>query len=67
MDKKMCDKISLNKLRKNWLKPEIIRIKLKPEQAVLSCCDSAGRANTFGEIQCWAIVVDCNGSYSSSS
>ncbi|MDD4295146.1 MAG: hypothetical protein PHP69_06505 [Candidatus Omnitrophica bacterium] len=29
---------------KKWITPEIIRIKLNPEQAVLSCCDNVSKA-----------------------
>ncbi|MDD4294080.1 MAG: hypothetical protein PHP69_01040 [Candidatus Omnitrophica bacterium] len=28
---------------KIWRKPEITKIKLNPEQAVLSCCENIGR------------------------
>jgi hypothetical protein len=29
--------------KQNWLNPEITKIKLNPEQAVLSCCDAVYR------------------------
>ena len=37
----MCSK-KLNK-KKNWIIPEVSRIKLNPEQAVLSCCDNSNK------------------------
>jgi len=37
-----------------WLKPEIFKIKLNPEQAVLSCCDVTVRAGLDGtRFQCF--------------
>lgn len=30
--------------KQEWLNPEMIKIKLNPEQAVLSCCDLSERA-----------------------
>ncbi|MDD4294631.1 MAG: hypothetical protein PHP69_03855 [Candidatus Omnitrophica bacterium] len=37
-----------------WIKPEITRVKLNPEQAILSCCDSGlrGATSVSGGIQC---------------
>ncbi|MDD4294633.1 MAG: hypothetical protein PHP69_03865 [Candidatus Omnitrophica bacterium] len=29
--------------KQKWQKPELTRVKLNPEQAVLSCCDLTGR------------------------
>ncbi|MDD4294298.1 MAG: hypothetical protein PHP69_02160 [Candidatus Omnitrophica bacterium] len=51
-----------NTNRQRWIKPELIQIKLNPEQAVLSCCDFSVRGmNTAGELwyipsgQCWKV------------
>ncbi|MDD4295083.1 MAG: hypothetical protein PHP69_06190 [Candidatus Omnitrophica bacterium] len=30
-------------IRKKWLKPELTKIRLNPEQAVLSCCQAGER------------------------
>ncbi|MDD5070527.1 MAG: hypothetical protein PHV17_07330 [Candidatus Omnitrophica bacterium] len=38
------------KRKKTWKKMEISKVKLNPEQAVLSCCDSAERAVVSGPI-----------------
>ncbi|MFA7114537.1 MAG: hypothetical protein WC214_03635 [Candidatus Omnitrophota bacterium] len=46
---------------KKWITPEIIRIKLNPEQAVLSCCDSSLKIAIYSEIQCMTLTV-CGGS-----
>ncbi|MDD5441210.1 MAG: hypothetical protein PHZ27_03260 [Candidatus Omnitrophica bacterium] len=32
--------------KQKWLNPEMTRVKLNPEQAVLSCCDVVARALT---------------------
>ncbi|MDD5081070.1 MAG: hypothetical protein PHC58_03635 [Candidatus Omnitrophica bacterium] len=46
--------------KQKWLKSEIIKIKLNPEQTVLSCCDSVNRAmfTTFASLRF------CSGPYS---
>ncbi|MDD5441617.1 MAG: hypothetical protein PHZ27_05365, partial [Candidatus Omnitrophica bacterium] len=33
---------------KKWITPEIIRIKLSPEQAILSCCNITNRGPVGG-------------------
>ncbi|MDD4295327.1 MAG: hypothetical protein PHP69_07465 [Candidatus Omnitrophica bacterium] len=43
--------------KQTWIKLEITKIKLKPEQAVLSCCNMFVRAQEndilpFGVVQC---------------
>ena len=45
---------------KKWIKPEMARIKLNPEQAVLSCCDNVSRLI----MKSWAgcMVMTCAGS-----
>ncbi len=35
--------------KKSWRTPVITKIKLNPEQAVLSCCDSTDRAKGMGQ------------------
>jgi len=47
-----------------WGKPEIMRINLRPEQAVLSCCDQSDKAFVdYGSIQCWSnAICDPSGS-----
>lgn len=49
------------KTKKAWKSFEITKVKLKPEQAVLSCCDSvdAPRGNRLVEGQQCADVQDC--------
>ncbi|MDD4294185.1 MAG: hypothetical protein PHP69_01570 [Candidatus Omnitrophica bacterium] len=40
---------------KKWITPAMLKIRLNPEQAVLSCCDNSGRAalgGTFSSRQC---------------
>ena len=34
--------------KKKWLKSEIIKIKLSPEQAILSCCNITNRGPVGG-------------------
>ncbi|MDD4294316.1 MAG: hypothetical protein PHP69_02250 [Candidatus Omnitrophica bacterium] len=48
---------------KKWIKPEMLRIKLNPEQAVLSCCNSAMRALDNGGHQCGYPAFTCGTSY----
>jgi len=38
---------------------EVTRVKLNPEQAVLSCCDSAIKVEVMSPLQCHALV--CTG------
>lgn len=40
------------KLKDKWVKSEIIKIKLNPEQAVLSCCSGIGKLNALITTQC---------------
>ncbi|MDD4295324.1 MAG: hypothetical protein PHP69_07450 [Candidatus Omnitrophica bacterium] len=52
---------------KKWVKTEVVRIKLNPEQAVLSCCDSQDKRNTLGGTQCSTGNCGTGGSLSASS
>ena len=47
--------------KQKWQKPELTRVKLNPEQAVLSCCDSINKDNNIGSNQC-NDVWGCTGS-----
>ncbi|MDD5081583.1 MAG: hypothetical protein PHZ27_05645 [Candidatus Omnitrophica bacterium] len=48
--------------RKNWSNPELIKIKLNPEQAVLSCCDNTSRnAYIGGSLPGQCAVGGCGG------
>jgi len=38
--------------KKSWVRIEIARIKLNPEQAVLSCCNTATRLDSDGFRTC---------------
>ncbi|MFA7114536.1 MAG: hypothetical protein WC214_03630 [Candidatus Omnitrophota bacterium] len=46
---------------KKWITPEIIRIKLNPEQAVLSCC------STMGKDMVWESLYQCRTGHASST
>ena len=49
-------------LRKPWHKPVVTRIKLNPEQAVLSCCDQYEKIPPMSMVQCFATPqVECGG------
>ncbi|MFA7114617.1 MAG: hypothetical protein WC214_04045 [Candidatus Omnitrophota bacterium] len=40
-----------------WQKPELIKIRLNSEQAVLSCCDNSGRAMQYGSMGSFKCVA----------
>jgi len=44
-------------LKKKYILMEIVRVKLNPEQAVLSCCESGGR----GQIAVTPTNFQCSG------
>jgi len=45
----------------------VIRVKLNPEQAVLSCCDSSTKVRDTASLQCHALVCTGETNLSSSS
>ncbi|MDD5069938.1 MAG: hypothetical protein PHV17_04335 [Candidatus Omnitrophica bacterium] len=45
--------------KKFYIPMEITRVKLNPEQAVLSCCDAAGKGEKFVTVQCDLAATDC--------
>ncbi|MDD5081069.1 MAG: hypothetical protein PHC58_03630 [Candidatus Omnitrophica bacterium] len=45
--------------KQKWQKPEITKIKLNPEQAVLSCCDLTLRAAVYWSWQCFLLTAGC--------
>ncbi|MDD4294338.1 MAG: hypothetical protein PHP69_02365 [Candidatus Omnitrophica bacterium] len=54
--------------KNKWFKPEISKIKLNPEQAILSCCDALTRVAVVAPwnlTQCENAVTQC-GTYSES-
>lgn len=48
------------KQKKAWKNIEITRVKLNPEQAVLSCCDSSTKNEQTGTNQCHDIIPICS-------
>ena len=40
---------------KKWIKPEMLRITLNPEQAVLTCCDTLSRNEDDHGEQCQGV------------
>ncbi|MDD4294951.1 MAG: hypothetical protein PHP69_05510 [Candidatus Omnitrophica bacterium] len=48
-----------SKKKYRWEKIKIIRIKLNPEQAVLSCCNGVDRAGNTGVKQCDVLYCGC--------
>ena len=49
----MATKKVVVKKKKKFINMEITRVKMNPEQAVLSCCNSMGRAAAAGPDQCY--------------
>jgi hypothetical protein len=51
------------KVKDKWVKSEITKIKLNPEQAVLSCCDSMLRVDvlTLARATAQCLRVTCAG------
>jgi len=49
------------RLKKYYVSMEITRVKLNPEQAVLSCCDSTRRQEVMTGGQCDAPVICTTG------
>jgi hypothetical protein len=50
------------KTKKIWKNIEITKVKLNPEQAVLSCCDSSNRRNWMsdgGRNACENVFMPC--------
>jgi len=46
------------KKKKRWISPEISKVALHPEQAVLSCCDAVDRQQlTVGRLCYWDIIL----------
>jgi len=50
MSKRINNKKPTKKLK--WKSMEISRVKLNPEQAVLSCCSGEGKAEATGTMTC---------------
>ncbi|MDD4294929.1 MAG: hypothetical protein PHP69_05400 [Candidatus Omnitrophica bacterium] len=46
-------------MKKKWVSLETTKIKLNPEQAVLSCCDAISRVDALGGEHCW--IDTCGG------
>ena len=51
--------------KKKWVDFEITKVKLNPEQAVLSCCDSTDKSILVEEYQC--TDDSCGAHYGSAS
>lgn len=49
-------------MEKKWIKAEITKIRLSPEQAVLSCCDNTIRIQIAGPSSSAQCVGTCTGS-----
>jgi hypothetical protein len=45
--------------KKKWTSIDIARVKLNPEQAVLTCCDSITRQQVTMTAQCPSNAPDC--------
>jgi hypothetical protein len=43
--------------KKSWVSIEITKVRLDPQQAVLSCCDSVEKAQQVTGWQCWNSMV----------
>jgi len=46
-----------NPKKQKWSKFIITKIKLNPEQAVLSCCNFSSKAGVTGSIQCYPGMI----------
>jgi hypothetical protein len=60
----MKKKRVVKKKKKAWHKMTVTRVKLNPEQAVLTCCDAAGKILQGSSEQCvyWGQVSEqCGG------
>jgi len=61
-NKKRVKAKATNKLK--WIKPELTRVALNPEQAVLSCCNILYRGQVNSTVttlvQCW-VMSACTG------
>ncbi|MCX5713919.1 MAG: hypothetical protein NT033_03730 [Candidatus Omnitrophica bacterium] len=59
------EKKEQKKKKETWRKPVVTRVKLNPEQAVLSCCDNTSKGATYSvyNYQChsWAPPGGCDG------
>ncbi|MDD5081608.1 MAG: hypothetical protein PHC58_06435 [Candidatus Omnitrophica bacterium] len=49
-------------MKKKWIKTEVTKIRLSPEQAVLSCCDNTARIQIIGPASSAQCVGTCTGS-----
>jgi hypothetical protein len=58
----MTEKMKRKSTKQKWLNPEMTRVKLNPEQGVLSCCDNTGRGLQATELtmQC-TDLIGCTG------